>query len=217
VISSPPLHDPHGRVTWQSASDGESRAWRCSNNVAARGSRAAARGAGDWVAQQRVGYCRQEISVIAGDLHRWMYRGGRPNRLARILNRASALVFARGIARDYLVTLEVAGRRSGRRISLPLVMVIVDGQRYLVSMLGENAAWVRNIRAANGQAVLQHGRREEVRLEEIPAGQRAPVLKTYLQRAPGERPHVAVEKDAPLSEFERIAAAIPVFRVLAVQ
>jgi len=155
--------------------------------------------------------------VIADDFQRWMYRGGRPNRLARTLNRALALVFARGIARDYLVTLEVAGRRSGRRMSLPLVMVTVDGQRYLVSMLGENAAWVRNIRAANGEAVLQHGRREEVRLEEIPAGQRAPVLKTYLQRAPGARPHVAVEKDAPLSEFERIAAAIPVFRVLAVQ
>jgi hypothetical protein len=111
-----------------------------------------------------------------------------------------ALVFARGIARNYLVTLEVARRRSGRRMSLPLVMVIVDGQRYLVSMLGENAAWIRNIRAANGEAVLQHGRRQEVRLEEIPAGQRAPVLKTYLQRAPGARPHVAVDKDAPLSE-----------------
>jgi hypothetical protein len=52
------------------------------------------------------------------------------------LNRASAIVFARGIARDYLVTLDVRGRRSGRRISFPLVMVKVDGQRYLVSMLG---------------------------------------------------------------------------------
>ena len=143
-----------------------------------------------------------------------MYRGGRPNLLARIFNRASAIVFASGIARDYLVTLEGMGRRSDRRISFPLVMAIVDGQRYLVSMLGENAAWVRNIRAANGEAALQHGRREEVRLEEIPAGQRAPVLKTYLQRAPGARPHVAVDKDAPLSEFARIAAAIPVFRVL---
>jgi len=155
--------------------------------------------------------------MIAGDFTRWMYRGERPNRLARILNRASAVVFARGIARNYLVTLEVTGRRSGRRISLPLVMVIVDGQRYLVSMLGGNAAWVRNIRAAGGKAVLQHGRREEVRLEEIPASQRAPVLKPYLQRAPGARPHVAVDKDAPLSEFERIAATIPVFRVLAVR
>jgi hypothetical protein len=109
----------------------------------------------------------------------------------------------------------VTGRRSGRLISLPLVMAIVDDRRYLVSMLGENVAWVRNIRAASGKAVLQHGRREEVRLEEVPTGQRAPVLKAYLQRAPGARPHVAVDKDAPLSEFERIAATIPVFRVLA--
>jgi hypothetical protein len=54
---------------------------------------------------------------------------------------------ARGVARDYLVTLEVMGRRSGRWISLPLVMAVVDGQRYLVSMLGENAAWVQNVRA----------------------------------------------------------------------
>lgn len=151
-----------------------------------------------------------------GDFMRWLYRGRRPNRLARFMNRVSAAVFARGIARDYLVTLEVTGRRSGRPISLPLVMALVDGQRYLVSMLGENVAWVRNIRAAGGKAVLRHGRREAVRLEEVPASRRAPVLKAYLQRAPGARPQVAVNKDAPLSEFERIAAAFPVFRVLTV-
>lgn len=157
-----------------------------------------------------------EIALAGGDFKRWMYRGQRPNLLARILNRAWAVVFARGIARDYLVTLEVAGRRSGRPISLPLVMAVVDGERYLVSMLGENVAWVRNIRAADGKAVLRHGRREDVRLEEVPVGRRAPILKAYLQQAPGARPHVAVDKSAPLSEFERIAATIPVFRVLAV-
>ena len=154
--------------------------------------------------------------MAAGRFARWMYRGGRPNRLARIMNRISALVFARGVARDYVVTLELTGRRSGRRISLPLVMAVMDGQRYLVSMLGEKAAWVQNVRAENGKAILEHGRREEVRLEEIPADQRAPVLKAYLQRAPGARPHVPVDKDAGLSEFERIADQIPVFRVLAV-
>ena len=154
--------------------------------------------------------------MARGDFKRWLYRGGRPNRFARVLNRAWAVVFARGIARDHLVTLEVTGRRSGRPISLPLVMAIVDGRRYLVSMLGENATWVLNVRAAGGKAVLHHGPREEVRLEEVPAGERAPVLKAYLQRAPGARPHVAVDKDASLSEFERIAATIPVFRVLAV-
>jgi hypothetical protein len=154
--------------------------------------------------------------MAAGRFARWMYQGGRPNKLAGIMNRISALVFARGVVRDYLVTLEVTGRRSGRRISLPLVMAVMDGQRYLVSMLGENAAWVQNVRAENGKAVLQHSRREEVRLEEIPADQRAPVLKAYLQRALGARPHVPVDKDAGLSEFERIADQIPVFRVLAV-
>ena len=122
-----------------------------------------------------------------------------------------------GVASNYLVTLEVTGRKSGQIFSLPLVMVIVDGQRYLVSMLGGNVQWVHNVRAAGGKAVLRHGRREEIRLEEVPASERAPILKAYLQRAPGARPHVPVDKDAALSEFEKIAAAIPVFRVLSAE
>lgn len=122
---------------------------------------------------------------------------------------------ALGIAPNYLVTLEVVGRRSGRAISFPLVMAVVDGQRFLVSMLGADVAWVRNLRAADGYALLRHGRIERVRLEEIPVEQRAPILKAYLKRAPGARPHVPVDKDAPLEKFEAIAAGIPVYRVLA--
>jgi deazaflavin-dependent oxidoreductase (nitroreductase family) len=109
--------------------------------------------------------------------------------------------------------LEVTGRTSGRTISLPVVVAIVDGQRYLVSMLGEDAHWVRNVRAAGGRAVLRSGGREEVQLEEVPADQRAPILKAYLQRAPGARPHVPVSKNAALEEFQKVAAAFPVFRV----
>ena len=154
--------------------------------------------------------------MARGDFTRWMYRGRRPNRLAQVLNDAWTIVSAWGVAPNYLVTLEVTGRRSGRTISLPLVVAIVEGQRYLVSMLGENVAWVHNVRAAGGKAVLRHGRREAVQLEEVPAAQRAPILKAYLKRAPGARPHVAVDKDAALSEFERIAPAVPVFRVLPV-
>jgi deazaflavin-dependent oxidoreductase (nitroreductase family) len=152
--------------------------------------------------------------MARGDFKRWLYRGQRPNGLARVLNRAWAALGAWGIAANYVVTLEVKGRQSGRPISLPLVLAVVEGQRYLVSMLGENVAWVRNVRAAGGKAVLRHGRREEVRLEEVPADQRATLLKAYLERAPGARPHVPVDKDAPLSEFEKTAATIPVFRVL---
>lgn len=153
--------------------------------------------------------------MARGDFKRWLYRGQRPNRLAKILNRAWAVLGSSGAASNYLVTLEVTSRKSGRSFSLPLVIALVDGQRYLVSMLGENVAWVRHARAAGGKVVLRHGRREEIRLEEVPAGQRAPVLKAYLQRAPGARPHIPVDKDAPLPEFEKVAAAFPVFRVLA--
>lgn len=148
-------------------------------------------------------------------LNKWLYRGGRPHRLAKMLNHLGATVYALGIAPNYLVTMEVRGRQSGRTIRLPLVMVVSDGERYLVSMLGTAAGWVRNMQAAGGQVTLRHGRREEVRLEEVPTAQRAPILKKYLQRAPGARPHIPVDKDAPLAEFERVAAQFPVFRVVA--
>jgi len=151
--------------------------------------------------------------MTLSDFKRWLYRGQRPNWIARILNRAWATVASSGVASNYLVTLDVTGRKSGRTISLPVVIAIVDGQRYLVSMLGDNVNWVQNVRAAGGRAVLQSGGREEVQLEEVPADQRALILRAYLQRAPGARPHVPVNKDAALAEFQRVAAAFPVFRV----
>jgi deazaflavin-dependent oxidoreductase (nitroreductase family) len=151
--------------------------------------------------------------MTSGDFKRWLYRGQRPNWIARVLNKAWAAVGSSGVTPDYLVTLEVIGRKSGRMISLPVVIAVVDGQRYLVSMLGDDANWVQNVRAAHGRAVLRSGGREEVQLEEIPADERAPILKAYLQRAPGARPHVPVNKDAALADFERIAAAFPVFHL----
>jgi len=147
------------------------------------------------------------------NLQKWLYRGGHPNRIARLLDRITARIYARGASPDYLVALEVPGRQSGKTIRFPLVMVVVEGERYLVSMLGEHTNWVRNVRAAKGQAVLQHGRREEVSLEELPADQRAPVLQEYLQRAPNARVHFPLSPDAPLADFERIAPGFPVFRV----
>ena len=144
---------------------------------------------------------------------RWFYRGGRPNRVARVLDRGTAALYALGVAPDYLVTLEVRGRCSGRTIALPLVMVVVGDERYVVSMLGEGTSWVRNVRAAGGEVAIRHGRREEALLQEVAVDRRAPVLKAYLQRAPNARAHVPVPKDAPLAEFERVASRFPVFRV----
>lgn len=144
---------------------------------------------------------------------RWLYRGGQPNLLARLENRVSAIAFAAGVAPRRVAALEIAGRRSGRVISFPVVIADFDGGRYLVSMLGANVNWVRNLAAADGRAVLRHGRRENVVLEEVEPARRPPILQRYLQVAPGGRPHIPVDRRAPLSEFARIAADYPVFRI----
>jgi hypothetical protein len=156
----------------------------------------------------------QRTEEDVSSVKRWFYRGGRPNRVARVLDRGTAALYARGVSPDYLVTLEVPGRRSGRTVALPLVMTVVGGERYLVSMLGDGTNWVRNVRAAGGEVALRHGRREEVRLEEVAVDRRAPVLKAYVKRAPNARAHLPVPEDAPLDEFGRVASRFPVFRVV---
>jgi deazaflavin-dependent oxidoreductase (nitroreductase family) len=134
------------------------------------------------------------------------------------MNRASTALSSTGLVMpSRLMTLEVRGRRTGRTVTLPVVVADHDGSRYLVSMLGEDANWVRNVRAANGQAVLRHGRRETVHLEEVDPDARAPVLRRYLAVAPGARAHMPVDRQAPVSEFERIADRYPVFRIIADQ
>jgi hypothetical protein len=146
-------------------------------------------------------------------LKRWMYRGGRPNGLTRLINRGWAILHALGIAPNYMVTLDVVGRQSGKTISFPLAMTFMNGERYLVSMLGTEANWVRNVKAAGGKARLRNGISEQVLLLEVDVSQRAPILKAYLQIAPGARPHMAIDKDAPLAEFEKIAPLYPVFKL----
>lgn len=154
-----------------------------------------------------------EYDTTFARVKRWMYRGQRPNWIAKLANRLWATVAATGVTGSYVVTLEVIGRKSGRAISFPLVMAEVDGERYLVSMLGDNTQWVQNLRAAGDRAMLRSGGREQVQLDELPTERRAPILKAYLQRADGARPHMPIDKDAPIAEFEKIAADFPVFRV----
>lgn len=147
---------------------------------------------------------------------RWMYRGGRPNRLARLMNGLSARMYAAGVltAGGRGVTLQVRGRRSGRPVTFPLVLVRHDGAAYLVSMLGNDAQWVRNVHADAGRAVLLRRGPHPVRLVDVPVDERAPVLRRFLEVAPGARPHVAVDRHAPVAAFAAVAAQHPVFRVV---
>jgi deazaflavin-dependent oxidoreductase (nitroreductase family) len=147
------------------------------------------------------------------DYLRWLYKSGRPNAFARLQNRASAAVFAVGLMPNRAAMLEVRGRLTGRIIKFPVVIADVGPERFVVSMLGAKANWVSNVRAAGGRAVLRHGRRESVHLEEVPARERAPILRRYLQVAPGARPHMPINRNASLAELDRVAEDYPVFRV----
>lgn len=122
-----------------------------------------------------------------GAVKRWMYRSDRPHRVAAVLNRGWAIVGSAGLGPNRLATLEVRGRRTGRLVSFPVMVADHQGERYLVSMLGEDANWVANVRATGGQAVLRHGRREAVRLEEVDPSARAPILQTSRLFAPARR------------------------------
>jgi len=109
----------------------------------------------------------------------------------------------------------------GEAVGTSRSVVIADyqGERYLVAMLGEQTNWVRNVRAAGGRAVLlhglRHGRREDLRLEEVAVHNRPAILRRYLALAPGARPHINIDRDGSLAEFDRIAPEIPVFRIAA--
>lgn len=149
-----------------------------------------------------------------GAFHRWEYQGKRPNLLAKVQNRVSAWLFASRVFPPAYITLEVPGRKSARAITLPLAMLIRGQERFLVSMLGEQVQWVRNVEANNNRAVLIKDGREVVRLERVPVAERAPILRAYLKIAPGARPHIPIDLNAPLASFTAIAADYPVFRVL---
>ena len=150
---------------------------------------------------------------LSDDTLRAMYAGGHGNATARRFARVWAAVFGAGLTSRRWVTLEVAGRRTGRPTRFPLGMVDWQGAWYLVPMLGEDCNWVRNVRAAGGRATIRHGHARACRLVEVSVGERAPILKRYLRKVPGARPHIPVDPDAPLAEFAAIAARYPAFRV----
>jgi hypothetical protein len=155
---------------------------------------------------------REDPAERSGYL-RFFYRDWRPTRLGKLWSRALAWISGLGLTSRILLTLQVKDRSSGRLHMTVLVVATHQGQRYLVSMLGDGSEWVRNIRAAGGEAFIKRGRSRAVILTEIPPEERAPILKAWCQVATSGRNHLPVSHDAPVSAFETIAGDYPVFRI----
>jgi hypothetical protein len=74
---------------------------------------------------------------------------------------------------------------------------------------------VKNVEAAQGDAVIRQGRRHRVHLVAVPPDQRAPILREYVRIASSGRQHFPLPAPvgAPLPDFEAIAGRYPVYRI----
>jgi deazaflavin-dependent oxidoreductase (nitroreductase family) len=137
----------------------------------------------------------------------------KPSPLVKAMNSVFGHLASWGLIPGDTALLQVKGRRSGQTRSNAVTWVEHDGQRYLVAPRG-NTEWVRNVRAAGGEAILKRRKIERVRLEEVPVEQRAPIIKSYLKKtALVTKREFGIDPEAPLEEFEKIADRHPVFRI----
>jgi hypothetical protein len=146
-------------------------------------------------------------------LMRLLYRDWRPTRLGHWINRLNCWWSGLGLPPKFQAALEVRGRISGRTRINPIVIATVDNKHYLVSMLGPDSDWVKNVEAAHGDAIIRQGRRRRVRLLPVPPEERPPILREYVRIARSGRRHFPLAVGAPLSDFAAVAAQYPVYQI----
>jgi len=137
----------------------------------------------------------------------------KPSGFVKTMNGFFGRLASWGLIPGGTALLQVKGRRSGQTRSTAVTWVEHEGRRYLVAPRG-NTEWVRNVKAAAGEAVLKRRESERVRLEEVPVEQRAPIIQAYLKKtARVTKREFGIEPDAAIEEFQRIAPDHPVFRI----
>lgn len=117
---------------------------------------------------------------------------------------------------DFLRILRVHGRKTGRIYEIPVRIAIMNGQRYLMSMLGETQ-WVRNLRASHSAQLLAGRIVERIRVDEIEGEEKSAFLTWYCKHPKYEqRARYGLKADiehlTPI-EIERLALLYPVFRL----
>jgi len=112
--------------------------------------------------------------------------------------------------------LRVRGRRSGRQHDIPIRIAAWNGERHIVSLLGE-AQWVRNLRAAETAQLLVGTTVEPVRAHEIDAEEKLAFLQWYC-RQPEHRLSVRAglkvdPGNLTPADLDRLVRQNPVFRL----
>ncbi|MFZ0015066.1 MAG: nitroreductase family deazaflavin-dependent oxidoreductase [Acidimicrobiia bacterium] len=132
----------------------------------------------------------------------------------RVLNPVVQLLTRLGVDVWGSRILEVRGRKTGEWRSVPVNLLTVDGNQYLVAPRG-NTQWVRNLRAA-GDGRLRLGRTvTEFTAHELAIDQKPAILRPYLERWKWEVGQFfgGVGPDATDDELLTIAPDHPVFGI----
>lgn len=72
-----------------------------------------------------------------------------------------------GLAPTDAITVEVQGRTSGKQRRTPVILLEHEDHNYVVGLAGESD-WVRNVKAADGAALIRRRGVRSVRLVELP-------------------------------------------------
>lgn len=131
----------------------------------------------------------------------------------RVFNPLVAWLSRRGLSIAGSRVLEVQGRKSGEWRKTPVNPLEFGGGRYLVAPRG-NTQWVRNIRVS-GRGRLVGRKTEEFTATEVPATDRPPLLRAYLEKWKWEVGAFfdGVGPDSSDAELLRIAPDHPAFRI----
>lgn len=115
--------------------------------------------------------------------------------------------------------LEVRGRKTGQPRRVPVNLLEVSGERFLVAPRGETE-WVRNVRAAGGNLALILGRkREEMTATEVTGDDKTWIIRAYLKKWKAEVGVFfgGVGPDSTDAELATEAEKHPVFRLAPAQ
>lgn len=147
------------------------------------------------------------------------------NAFVRVNNAIISSFLRLGVKIGSFTLLTVRGRKSGKLIETPLAIFDQEGKRYLIATYGL-VNWVRNLRAAGGEATITCGRHiEKIHAVELPPKTAAPIFREALRSGPPGIPAVLVRMyrsffvlpylnittNSSLEEFEHEVLTHPVF------
>jgi deazaflavin-dependent oxidoreductase (nitroreductase family) len=137
------------------------------------------------------------------------YRPGRWRHLENIV--MTALVAAGVVPHSYVLT--TRGRRTGRTRRNPVIVMELDGRRWLVAPYGV-VSWVHNARASGRVSVSRRGQTRNYTIREASPEQAGPVLKRYIAIASATRRYFQADRNDPVESFVAEAEHHPVFELV---